>query len=59
MDHSTHRINPYLLIAALCTALNSALHINMSVGHISTGFYVIVKLTDIILIDLSPLAFMG
>ena len=29
VDHITHKINPYLIIAALCTALNSALRINM------------------------------
>ncbi|KAG2414856.1 hypothetical protein HFD88_006044 [Aspergillus terreus] len=36
VDHITHKINPYLVIAALCTALNSALRINI---FISLGLY--------------------
>ncbi|GFF40380.1 chromate transport protein [Aspergillus udagawae] len=36
VDHSTHKINPYLVIAGLCTALNTALRINI---FISLGLY--------------------
>ncbi|KUL89796.1 hypothetical protein ZTR_00460 [Talaromyces verruculosus] len=36
VDYSTRKINPYLVIAALCTALNSALRINI---FISLGLY--------------------
>ncbi|KAF3402126.1 Chromate transport protein [Talaromyces pinophilus] len=36
IDNATRKTNPFLVIAALCTALNSALHINI---FISLGLY--------------------
>ncbi|EED24596.1 chromate transport protein, putative [Talaromyces stipitatus ATCC 10500] len=39
IDHSTRKIKPILVVVALCTALNSALHINM---FISLGLYGII-----------------
>ncbi|GLI74836.1 hypothetical protein PoHVEF18_003084 [Penicillium ochrochloron] len=39
VDHNTQRTNPYLVIAGLCTALNSALRINI---FISLGLYGII-----------------
>ena len=31
VKHGTKKIDPFLLIAAICTALNTALRLNMSV----------------------------
>jgi hypothetical protein len=31
INHTTHKVNPYLVLAALFTGLNGALRINMSV----------------------------
>ncbi|KAL8919109.1 MAG: hypothetical protein Q9172_005139 [Xanthocarpia lactea] len=44
IDHVTRKANPYLVLAALCTALNSALRINMSISYsfISLGLYGII-----------------
>ncbi|KAL8857852.1 MAG: hypothetical protein Q9178_005608 [Gyalolechia marmorata] len=39
IDHVTRKANPYLVLAALCTALNSALRINI---FISLGLYGII-----------------
>ncbi|CUS11462.1 unnamed protein product, partial [Tuber aestivum] len=36
VDHTTKKVNPYLIIAGLCTALNTALRINI---FISLAFY--------------------
>lgn len=53
----TRQLNPYLVLAALCTALNGALRINMSVPHLLLVLHILYSLYKFCIVS-SPSASM-